>query len=142
MCSPSLSWRSSASPAVRALPKGRHQGSTVNLHIFIYVVLLRLNFYLDIKKPGDDLLSHRMAVPSALEGLTSVFGMGTGGTPPPLSPGNCLYVWFLRPDVRRYRSPPDRHALRHTARVFTPACEGIRAIRNMVKPHGVLVLVG
>ena len=27
------------------------------------------------------------AVPSALEGLTAVFGMGTGGTPPPLSPG-------------------------------------------------------
>ncbi len=29
---------------------------------------------------GDDLLSHRVApaVPSALRGLTSVFGMGTG----------------------------------------------------------------
>ena len=36
---------------------------------------------------GDDLLSHAVthAVPSALEGLTSVFGMGTGVTPP-LSP--------------------------------------------------------
>ena len=34
--------------------------------------------------PGDDLLSHAVthAVPSALEGLTSVFGMGTGVTPP------------------------------------------------------------
>ena len=33
---------------------------------------------------GDDLLSHVVsnAVPSALEGLTSVFGMGTGVTPP------------------------------------------------------------
>ncbi len=30
------------------------------------------------------------AVPSAQEGLTSVFGMGTGGTPPLWSPGNCL----------------------------------------------------
>ena len=34
-----------------------------------------------IKKPGDDLLFHRLAVPSALEGLTSVFGMGTGVAP-------------------------------------------------------------
>jgi PhoPQ-activated pathogenicity-related protein len=34
--------------------------------------------------PGDDLLSHAAtrAVPSALEGLTSVFGMGTGVAPP------------------------------------------------------------
>ena len=30
------------------------------------------------KKPGDDLLSHPKAVPSALKSLTSVFGMGTG----------------------------------------------------------------
>jgi hypothetical protein len=29
-------------------------------------------------------------VPSALEGLTSVFGMGTGGSPPPWSPDNLL----------------------------------------------------
>ena len=35
-------------------------------------------------KFGGDLLSHTVthAVPSALEGLTSVFGMGTGVTPP------------------------------------------------------------
>ena len=35
--------------------------------------------------PGNDLLSHRVtpAVPSAHEGLTTVFGMGTGVTPPP-----------------------------------------------------------
>ncbi len=33
------------------------------------------------KTSGDDLLSHHAAVPSALKGLTSVFGMGTGGTP-------------------------------------------------------------
>ena len=33
--------------------------------------------------PGSDLLSHTLAhaVPSAVEGLTSVFGMGTGVTP-------------------------------------------------------------
>ena len=37
------------------------------------------------KKAGNDLLSHTVthAVPSALEGLTSVFGMGTGVSPPP-----------------------------------------------------------
>jgi hypothetical protein len=41
-----------------------------------------------IKNPGSVLLSHRKtAVPSALEGLTTVFGMGTGVTPPPLPPG-------------------------------------------------------
>ena len=33
-------------------------------------------------KDGDDLLSHINAVPSALAGLTSLFGMGRGGTPP------------------------------------------------------------
>jgi hypothetical protein len=37
---------------------------------------------------GDDLRSHTVsrAVSSALEGLTSVFGMGTGVAPPPWSP--------------------------------------------------------
>ena len=39
--------------------------------------------------PGSDLLSHCLAaaVSSALEGLTSVFGMGTGVTPPVWPPG-------------------------------------------------------
>jgi hypothetical protein len=37
---------------------------------------------------GDDLLSHTLsrAVQSAQRGLTSVFGMGTGGTPAVRSP--------------------------------------------------------
>ena len=41
------------------------------------------------ENPGNVLLSHQatLAVPSALEGLTAVFGMGTGVTPPPWSPG-------------------------------------------------------
>ena len=30
------------------------------------------------QKKGDDILSHLMAVPSALIGLTSLFGMGRG----------------------------------------------------------------
>ena len=35
--------------------------------------------------PGGDLLSHTAshAVPSAMKGLTSVFGMGTGVAPSP-----------------------------------------------------------
>jgi hypothetical protein len=43
----------------------------------------------EIKKPGNDLLSHpaAQAVPSARTGLTSVFGMGTGVAPPLKSPG-------------------------------------------------------
>ena len=41
------------------------------------------------KYPGLVLLSHSIeaVVPSALEGLTAVFGMGTGVAPPPLRPG-------------------------------------------------------
>jgi hypothetical protein len=35
-----------------------------------------------LKKVGGVLLSHTNAVPSALAGLTSLFGMGRGGTPP------------------------------------------------------------
>jgi hypothetical protein len=46
---------------------------------------------------GDDLLSHGVypAVPSALAGLTSLFGMGRGVSPPPSSPflkGGKYYV--------------------------------------------------
>ena len=40
---------------------------------------------------GNYLLSHTLsrAVPSAQQGLTSVFGMGTGGTPAVRSPTTC-----------------------------------------------------
>src|SRR5579872_6388668 len=43
--------------------------------------------------PGDDLLSHTLAraVPSALRGLTAVFGMGTGVSPSPESPENLSF---------------------------------------------------
>ena len=43
---------------------------------------------------GNVLLSHTVthAVPSALKGLTSVFGMGTGVSPPPWSPRNFLKI--------------------------------------------------
>src|SRR5213593_4823120 len=51
-------------------------------------------------KSGDDLLSHVVAnaVPSALEGLTSVFGMGTGVAPPLESPENEILAG--RPESR------------------------------------------
>ena len=54
------------------------------------LALIRAGLFMEY--PGDDLLSHAVthAVPSALEGLTSVFGMGTGVSPPPLSPGNLI----------------------------------------------------
>ena len=43
----------------------------------------------EMKYPGDDLFSQEVApqVSSALESLTSVFGMGTGGSSPLASPG-------------------------------------------------------
>ena len=52
---------------------------------FSFPAFARTNFNL-----GDVLLSRTVthAVPSALEGLTSVFGMGTGVTPSPWSPRN------------------------------------------------------
>ena len=49
-----------------------------------------------MKYPGDDLFSQEVAprVSSALESLTSVFGMGTGGSSPLASPG---YIFNCRP---------------------------------------------
>ena len=45
---------------------------------------------------GDDLLSRAVSsqVPSALRGLTSVFGMGTGGSLLPLSPEIFIRLWI------------------------------------------------
>ena len=52
--------------------------------LFLYSSLIAL-----YKKPGNFLLSHQaaLAVPSAPEGLTSVFGMETGVSPPSRLPG-------------------------------------------------------
>jgi hypothetical protein len=44
------------------------------------------------KSPGDDLLSHVSAVPSALKGLASVFGMRTGVSPTLKSPGQKEHI--------------------------------------------------
>ena len=49
---------------------------------------------LSLLESGDDLLSRAVSsqVPSTLKGLTSVFGMGTGGTPSLLSPEMVSYL--------------------------------------------------
>src|SRR6185503_7489367 len=49
------------------------------------------------KNPGDDLFSRKAAlsVSSALESLTSVFGMGTGMASPLVSPGFCASGWLF-----------------------------------------------
>ena len=51
----------------------------------------------DLIESGDDLSYRTVAgqVLSAREVLTSVFGMGTGGTPQPLSPENLCLVHLL-----------------------------------------------
>ena len=53
----------------------------------------------DYLESGGDLLSRAVSsqVPSALKGLTSVFGMGTGGTPSSLPPEMVSYC-FTYPD--------------------------------------------
>src|SRR5207253_7166232 len=74
--------------------------------------------------PGSDLLSHAVtsAVPSALEGLTSVFGMGTGVAPPASPPGIGWQLVYVDPRVQ----PSDEQLYE---------C-------NVVKPHGRLVPLG
>jgi hypothetical protein len=57
------------------------------------------HFWVGLKvDSGSVLLSQAVPslVPSALEGLTSVFGMGTGVAPPPLPPETLLSVLNLR----------------------------------------------
>ena len=68
---------------------------------------------------GGDLLSRAVSsqVPSALKGLTSVFGMGTGGTPSPLPPETVasLVAW---PALSLAHAP--RHQLLGWCRVANP----------------------
>ena len=76
--------------------------------------------------PGSDLLSHAVtsAVPSALEGLTSVFGMGTGVAPPASPPG-----------IGRQSNTLILECSQATSRAHMHQC-------NVVKPHGRLVPLG
>ena len=56
-----------------------------------------------IKKPGDVLLSHAVThiVPSTLQGLTAVFGKGTGVAPAQLSPGILVHLTVGRAECAR-----------------------------------------
>ena len=59
-----------------------------------------------LMSPGSDLLSHTVAsaVPSAQEGLTSVFGMGTGVAPPAMPPGIARPRRLAPRRIRRFSS--------------------------------------
>ena len=69
---------------------------------------------------GGDLLSRAVSsqVPSALKGLTSVFGMGTGGTPSPLPPE---IVSLFGPDFQTLaqHAIPCLHSSLRASRVYT-----------------------
>ena len=58
---------------------------------------------------GDDLLSHTLsrAVQSALRGLTSVFGMGTGISPAVKSPASLTWTRYSRHSAPQRRSTQD-----------------------------------
>src|SRR5687768_2035754 len=87
--------------------------------------------------PGNDLLSREvtLAVPSALGGLTAVFGMGTGVSPP------------LEPPEKRHSNlfecRPERSALRMTGfqRTITTPGEtkgsfaSLRTVRPLAAPE-------
>ena len=119
---------------------------------------------------GDHLISHTLtrAVPSAQRGLTSVFGMGTGGTLAVWSPANSSDAWrgwFPRGRVSsgqflQGRNAADwRHSLanprdltrgqargpkRNRLEVQRPVeclCNELRRVNSMIKPNGRLVLV-
>ena len=96
------------------------------------------------KNPGNVLLSHQAAltVPSALEGLTSVFGMGTGVAPPLMSPGISMNIFRLRPEG--YGGPaeaPEERRRGHWVLRFVRRSRALLSVNLMVKPHGRLVLV-
>jgi hypothetical protein len=83
--------------------------------------------------PGSDLLSHAVtsAVPSALEGLTSVFGMGTGVAPPASPPGIEI--------SRRSLAALNTEILECSQTLHRS--RSIKDENNVVKPHGRLVPV-
>ena len=72
------------------------------------------------------------AVPSALEGFTTVFGMGTGGVPPISSPENCVTGFVTKMSTALTREKSQRRASRYSGR---------QREEEETKPHGRLVLV-
>src|SRR6266850_5827599 len=77
-------------------------------------------------KPGSVLLSHCLtaAVSSALEGLTSVFGMGTGVAPPVRPPGTVFRETGETSTARETR--PAFHARPAILAGFRPCLSGAK----------------
>src|SRR5437588_9877793 len=72
--------------------------------------------------PGGDLLSRAVAraVPSALKGLTSVFGMGTGVTPPASPPRNL---------ANGAKAAPHKYSHGSCVRIPRPLADGRLSLR-------------
>src|SRR5262245_31835910 len=77
--------------------------------------------------PGNFLLFHAVAsaVPSAQEGLTSVFGMGTGVTPPLWSPGSSNFQDRAQPSTSGSECKLESHAEREAAQLDLPPLDDV-----------------
>ena len=88
------------------------------------------------RKSGGVLLSQGVypQVPSALAGLTAVFGMGTGVTPPLWPPETSCQSWFSHEDSRASTSVVQHPSPRpiSTGRLNTLPCLHLRPINVMV----------
>ena len=99
-------------------------------------------FLRERKNPGDDLFSRKAAlsVSSALESLTSVFGMGTGMASPPVSPGFLASgrrsAATARPRGRRGRRCFDLRSRSRQGPITIPATDP-RSVAEEVKPSTV-----
>ena len=88
--------------------------------------------------PGSDLLSHTVtrAVPSAVEGLTTVFGMGTGVTPLLSPPGNGRPSRRSATSVKERTQPTHTVALRDNPPSPKPCAKGgLNTLQTAVSPR-------
>ena len=88
--------------------------------------------------PGSDLLSHTVtrAVPSAVEGLTTVFGMGTGVTPLLSPPGNGRPSRRSATSVKERTQPTQTVGLRDNPPSPKPSGEsGLNTLQTAVSPR-------
>src|SRR2546423_14149353 len=95
---------------------------------------------LSVFNPGNYLISHKvaLAVPSALRGLTSVFGMGTGVTLSVRSPETCCNAG----QSPRLRVLDNSILMGKRGRAQTgKLVMNLKSMRFMIKPHDRLVLV-
>ena len=91
------------------------------------------------KNPGGVLLSHTAsrAVPSAPRSLTSEFGMGSGVASSRTPPETCGSLSKRASRNDTVRTAPGKRDSRNP----NPACESQMCLRDMTKPHGLLVPV-